>query len=218
MNIYIDIETIGGKREAVPDEFLKVAANLKDPEKIEAARVLALEKTSFNGAFGEIVSIAWAVDGDKVNCFNREGEDDSEKWMLEKFFMAVEQAINRHRTSSENFGYKWIGHFIQFDLGFLFKRAKILGVDMRSVNLPWPVNSWDKQVVDTMYLWAGRDTVSLDVLAFVLLGERKIESGADVAFYWSEHEFKKIRLYNIDDVEKTRNVHKILAPKGSINF
>lgn len=217
MNIYTDIETVGAKREAVPDEFLKVAANLKDPEKIEAARVVALEKTSFNGAFGEIVSISWAVDGDKVNCFNRNGPEDSEKWMLEKFFMCLEEDLSKQK-SAHTFAAKWIGHFLQFDLGFIFKRCKILGVDTRSVHVPWPVNSWDKQVEDTMYMWAGRDTVSLDVLAFVLLGERKIESGADVAFYWSEGDYQKIRLYNIDDVEKTRNIHKILAPKGSINF
>ncbi len=214
MDITIDIETVGGKRENIPDEFLKIKANLKDPVKIEAAYVEAVEKTSFDGAFGEIVSIAWAVGDNPVNCFNRLGPEDSEAWMIERFFMALAQEISVFQSEclTVDFSAKWVGHFIQFDLGFLFKRSKILRVNMHRVDLPWPVNAWDRRVDDTMHMWAGRDTVSLDVLAFILLGERKIETGADVAFYWSEEQFEKIRLYNIDDVEKTRSVHKLLKP------
>ena len=205
MKIYIDIETIAGTD--VPDDFRKFDGRLKDPEKIAADRKKVIDKTVFDGAFGEIVSIAWAVEESTVRTTFRT-DQRSETTMLHDFFISLKKDVTDARSSvtNENYESTWVGHHIQFDLGFLFKRSIILQV-AQTLRLPWPCNAWDRRVYDTMYEWAGRDTVSLDKLAYVILGERKTDKGSDVAGMWERGEYDKIAAYNASDVDLTRKIH-----------
>ena len=57
------------------------------------------------------------------------------------------------------------------------------------------------------------DAISLDALAWILLGKRKTMTGADVAGLWADGEYDRIAQYNVEDVETTRAVHKILCGK-----
>ncbi|MCR9214807.1 MAG: hypothetical protein NXI13_13910 [Proteobacteria bacterium] len=210
MNIFIDIETIAGTD--VPLDLMKVDSRLKDPAKIEAAKQAAVAKTSFDGAFGQIVSIAWAIDDGAISSVWRETEWD-EKDILGAFFDNLKFELDSARTAATAQTYEaaWVGHNIAFDLGFLFKRSVVLDIE-RTVRFPWPVNPWDQQVFDTQYQWAGRGNyVKLDTLAYSLLGERKTDSGADVAGMWKRGEYLNIANYNRDDVRITREVFKRLS-------
>jgi hypothetical protein len=209
MNIFLDLETIAGTD--VPEDLLKVDSRLKDPVKIAAAKKEALNKTSFDGAFGKIVSLAFAVDDEEIDVVTRAGPSVREYEALNMFAGRLDAAISEARTTCGADGYAitWVGHNIQFDLGFLFKRAAVNRIKL-PFRLPWPCNPWDKFVCDTNYLWAGRDYVKLDTLALVLLGERKTNTGADVAGMWERGEYDRIAEYNRDDVRITREVHKKL--------
>lgn len=206
MNIFLDIETI--KAEQVDDKYLKLDSRLKDPEKIAIAQQNALEKTVFDGAFGECVSIAWAIDDYSVVGVGRRTEDEADFLkialdMLQShvFKRATQVGIAEYRKT-------WIGHNIAFDLGFLFKRCAVLGVNS-PIRIPWPVNPWDRNIKDTAYMWEGRQhTVSLDKLSHVLLGEGKETGGSEVAKMWVNKQYDDILKYNMDDVRKTRDVFK----------
>ena len=69
MFIYLDIETIPSQRDDVRGlswQRVKVPANYKDPQKIEAYKYEHAEeeyrKTALDGGYGELCCIGWAVD------------------------------------------------------------------------------------------------------------------------------------------------------------
>ena len=78
MKIYIDIETIPTQNKEHQDfvcENLKPPANYKNEETInkwlEENKELAVNKTSLDGAFGEVVVISAAINDDEVVTFYR---------------------------------------------------------------------------------------------------------------------------------------------------
>jgi hypothetical protein len=208
MFITLDIETIAGTD--VPEDLLKVDSRLKDPDKIAKAKEEARQKTSFDGAFGEIVSIAWAVDGGDISSSTREYA--GEEKLLRAAVREIDEDVRgaRDYSSAHDYAIKWVGHNIEFDLGFIFKRCVVHGISLPSY-FPWPIKPWDRFINDTGYMWGGaKEFVKLDTLAYALLGERKTNSGADVAGMWERGECDKIAEYNRDDVRLTREIHKKL--------
>lgn len=207
MYITIDIETIAGTD--VPEDLLKVDSRLKDPAKIEKAKEDARQKTVFDGAFGEIVSIAWAVDGGKIDSATRGRE--SEDLTIVRALNGIDEKVQEARdySSAHDYAITWVGHNVEFDLGFIFKRCVVHGITLPSY-FPWPIKPWDRFINDTQYMWGGRDFTKLDTLAYALLGERKTTTGADVAGMWERGEYAEIAEYNRDDVRKTREIHKKL--------
>jgi DNA polymerase elongation subunit (family B) len=204
-----DIETIPCQSLG-PDDFkdrVKVPGNYKKEEAIEKYKEDHAEeawlKTSFDGMYGEIVSIAWAEGEGEVQSTYRP-LDGSEADVLESFFSAVRPFFDKHQVV-------WMGHNITgFDLRFLWQRAVILGVDP---GIPIPVNAkpWSDTIRDTLYMWKGTQTAggSLDAIckAFGLEGKGDI-TGADVWPLMQAGEHEKVGLYNQDDVEKVRTIYK----------
>ena len=215
---YFDLETIPSQDPDLLEIFkagITAPATYKKPESIEkwlaenreAAAKEKLAKTSFDGGYGHICTIAWAKnDGDIYVAHARTLGD--ERCILEDFFADFDQ------YHSETL----VGHNISgFDLAFLRKRAVALGVKMPDrTSLPRDPKPWDTSIVDTMTAWAGgRDRISMDELCKILGIEGKGSfDGSMVAEAWANGEHDKISEYCKDDVHRTREIHKRFLVAG----
>lgn len=238
MNVYIDIETIPTQSEehrawiradleAERDKTLagvRAPANYKDPAKIdeyiaqarqqivdqhEAAVQAAIERTSLDGALGQIACVAWATDHGDTTCLSVSDLSlQSEASLLELLWTDL-QAL--HTTSGTR--PVIIGHnHIAFDLPFLWQRSVIHGV---RPPMWWPRNPkpWSDHVIDTMLMWAGdRSRISMDRLCRVLGMPGKGDfTGADVWPAVREGRLKEVAEYCRQDVERTRAMHRRLT-------
>ncbi len=122
-------------RKAKIAETIKAPAQMKKAETIaawhagedkyagEKDRLIeeAYRKTSFDGAKGEIISIAWAVEDEPVCSYSRT-LNQSEAEMICGFYDSLYKSLDGRPPF-------FIGHYISgFDLKFLFQRCVILGV------------------------------------------------------------------------------------------
>jgi predicted PolB exonuclease-like 3'-5' exonuclease len=207
MNVFLDIETIPWQ---AADARARLAAEVKPPATMSKPETLArwreedlpglveeaYRKTAFNGARGQVVAVAWAFGDDPAEHYDvADLSPEAERKMLVAFFREV-----RTITCPT-----FIGHNIQFDLGFLWKRAVILGVEPPR-SLPRNPKPWDKSIVDTMHLWAGdRGYVTLDQLAADLGIPGK--GDVDGSMVWDlvqAGKLAEVAAYCRDDVELTR--------------
>jgi hypothetical protein len=241
MNTYIDIETIPGQglyasfledakeNFKAPSELTKTQAcadlgltgndakfTSKDDaiaqwvakfseEKAPEVAEQNWRKTSFDGAKGEIISIAWAIeDGPIAAMFRQLG--DSESDMLSKFFGELQLQLNGRKPF-------FIGQFVAgFDLKFIFHRAVILGVKP-PFDLPFN-GRHDQHFYDTQQAWAGfKGRMSQDSMckALGIEGKPGDISGANVWDHVRDGDIKRVVEYNIDDVNKVRQLHKRLT-------
>lgn len=225
MDIFFDIETIPQQPEeeakALIAETIKAPATMSKPETIEAwhkgegkyanAKRNTIEKayrdTSFDGAKGEICSIAWAVeDGSINNMAACDGATEAD--MIDFFFNSVFMECQKKQPF-------FIGHYIGgFDLKFLWKRAVIHNM---KPPFAFPVNGrHGKDFFCTMTEWAGyKDTVSMDNLAKALGIEGKGDmDGSMVWDTWDAGDYNKVRDYNASDVEIVREIYNRLTFRG----
>lgn len=212
--VYLDVETVPVQDpEAVFDirSQIKPPANLKKQESIDAwfaehgeqAGADLVAKTSFDGARGHVCTIAWAVnDGPVASCHASSVGDEA------GIITAMFSQLPMYKSVI------FVGHNIAgFDLPFLRKRAIILGVTLAQ-QFPRDVKSWDKNIHDTMTMWAGhRDTISMDNLCKALgIPGKSGMDGSQVAQAWTDRRHDEIEQYCRDDVERTRLIHqKFLA-------
>jgi predicted PolB exonuclease-like 3'-5' exonuclease len=217
MNIYFDIETIPTQNNAVIES---IAADIKPPATMKKAETIAeweanqkadaineaVAKTSFDGAFGQICCIGWAIDNEPV--FASYG---SEEDILNQFFTDISERYD----ASQDVRPIFIGHNVSaFDLRFLFQRSIILGIKPPSC-IPFNAKSWDDKIFDTMAYFAGfGNRISLDKLskALGLEGKNGI-TGADVWPMYQAGKIAEIAEYCKHDVELTREVYKKLTFK-----
>ena len=165
-----DIETMPNLDviELLPEPALKLG-NIKDPAKIEQKRELAkreqIERMALNPLFGRIICAAFyngkKAAGHIIPKLNDEMETKLIEWIFRHF-----QDGDRIMT--------WNGKGFDFD--FLFKRAMILGIDIRAFDLP-PITAYIKRNsdihIDLMVEWDWRNFMKLDTVAKILLGEGK---------------------------------------------
>jgi len=222
MNTYIDIETIPQQPEA--EARLLIAATITAPAQMskpetiqewhdgtgkyagvkEAAIDAEYRKTSFDGAKGQICSIAWAVEDGPVET-GLPVEAVGEAGLLADFFKSVYASMKGRSPF-------FIGHYISgFDLRYLYHRAVInkvspgfnLGMDGRH----------GKDYYDTMTAWAGyKDRISQDNLCKALGMEGKPADidGSKVWDFYKAGRYEEIRQYNAGDVEKVRTIYNRL--------
>jgi len=217
--LHIDIETIPSQLQWVKDgikETIKPPGNIKKPESIDKWMKENAEqsaenewlKTSFNGAVGEIICIAWAFDDDPVQVIGRK-LDEPESEMLGGFVGSVLFGANSKHSDLIK-PITWCGHYITgFDLHFLWQRMIVNNKEM-PVDIPHNVKPWGQGVFDTCHEWKG-DTSgygSLDAVAKILgIEQTKTMSGADV---WPEIQagnYEKVFDYCKSDVEIARQVY-----------
>lgn len=231
--LFLDIETIPGQGASIIEalradaraekDACKAPGNYKDPEKIaaniaeqHAAIDVAFEdrwrKTSFDGAFGQIAVVSFALnDGEPVKIYRDDyGNPEAEKHVL----MALCDALNEVIKPNMELATQVIGHnVLSFDLRFIVQRSIVCGVR------PHPVlaraasaKPWDTdKVFDTMAQWnPERDKrISLDKLckALGMPGKGEID-GSKVWDYVQAGRIAEVADYCADDVNKVRAAYK----------
>ncbi len=164
-------------------------------------------KTSFDGAAGEIISIAWAFEDGEINCAYRD-VGGSEEDLLADFFKSISDECGRHKPF-------FIGQFVAgFDLKFIFHRAVILGVKP-PFDLPFD-GYHNKDFYCTQIAWAGRGgRMSQDNLckALGIQGKPDDIDGSKVWDFVKAGDVERVAEYNKDDVSKVRQIYNQLTFK-----
>jgi predicted PolB exonuclease-like 3'-5' exonuclease len=209
--LYLDIETIPGPEVGRDAITVKAPAQYKKPESIQkwlaentdTEREQIYRKQSFNGGYGQICSIAWAVDDGFVGTTSL-GVRDAERDMLGRTLAHISTDLGGSANPTI------CGHFVSgFDLKFIMHRCVVLGVEMPQ----WLASqankaAWQGRIRDTMFLWAGaKGTISLDELCKILGIEGKGDiDGSMVYDMWLAGKHDEIASYCSSDVEKVRDV------------
>lgn len=196
--LFFDIETL-----PAPKETHGILAEIYDKKisKITNDRIPPpfteyLEKTTFDGAFGRICCISYAINDNPVKTIQ-----NSEKEMLQEFW-------NIAKNIDLFIGF----NIIDFDMRFIFQRSIIWGIR------PTKYLSFARYRSDPMYdlmyewsKWNQQDKISLDTLAKAL-GLPSSKGGAiegkDVAKAYEDGRIKEICEYCEKDVEVTRKIYK----------
>lgn len=234
MNIFIDIETVPAqdpdaiimlRAEADEEKLLiKAPSNYKDEAKIKEyilAKQIEIDtafeeryrKTSFDGAYGQIACIGYAIDDEPAKSVWSAGWNQMEGDVLAAFYRILNDRINSNSQMRPTF----IGHnLIGFDLRFIHQRSVMLGVKPPSF-IPFKAKPWDTVVFDTMLDWAGvGNRVSLAKLCKVFgLDAKGSEIGEEIdgSKVWDfvkDGRIADVAKYCEGDVERTRRVYKRL--------
>lgn len=163
-------------------------------------------KTSFDGSAGEIISIAWAIGNEDIDCSYRD-LGQKEEVVIQNFFNAIEEGVGRNKQPF------FVGQFIAgFDLKFIFHRAAILGIKP-PFDLPFD-GYHNRDFYCTQIAWAGRSgRMSQDNLCKVLGIQGKPDDidGSKVWDFVKAGDVERVAEYNKDDVNKVRQIYKRLT-------
>lgn len=191
--LFLDIETIPAGEDKYEKLKILYYKKKKDDESFEDF----VSKTSFDGAFGRILCIGYAVDEQVSDVFYNEND---EKKTLEQFW-------NLAKSCGQ-----FIGHNVMdFDLRFIYQRSIVLGV-RPSVELNF-ARYRSFPIFDTMREWTkwSMGNVGLEALAFALeIPSPKGEGidGSQVFEFYKNGKIKDILEYCKRDVDTTREVFK----------
>ena len=213
--LIFDIETLPADESSKKSlKFLydKKLEKAKEKEAPEISFEDYLSGTSFDGSFGRILCIAYAINDEEARILC---QPENEKKMLEDFWFIAGQCD------------LFIGHNItDFDLRFILQRSIILGVKpswnrfQELGKKPWEMFKYlsfaryqNLPIFDTMYEWSNwnnRDKVSLEHLALALSIPTPKDGidGSRVYEFYQAGQVKKICDYCLRDVEATRAVYK----------
>lgn len=219
MQVYLDIESVPGQGECrdLIAASITPPTTMSKPEtiemwhkgqgKYEGVKEAAIEekwrKTALDGTQGELISVAYAI-GSEQPLVKYRDLGESEAMMLRKVFLDIEMLCAGRPP-------RFVGHFIQFDLQFLYRRAVILGVKP-AFNLPFR-GRHEKDYFCTMEEWCGyKDRISQDNLckALGIEGKPNDIDGSKVWDYVKEGGIERVAIYNVDDVEKVRQIYNRL--------
>lgn len=212
MNIFLDIETCPSQSEELRREFLanvKAPGNYTKPESIakwleenaEAEAETALRKTSFDGAFGHVCVIGFAVNDCEPRALYADDWHAREATILAAFYSAIDVLCRARPAERPVF----VGHnLVEFDLRFLFQRSVVLGVKP-SHHIPFSAKPWDNSVFDTMARWDGKNRASMDKLCKALGFDGKGDiDGSKVWDYVKAGRIAEVADYCKGDIERTR--------------
>jgi hypothetical protein len=212
MDVYIDIETVPDQTRG-PDDYVdlvKVPANYKDPNKIldyqKQHAEEAWRKTALSPNWGQIWCIAWKIPdfSDAVQYTSH----DEEGALIADFFAHVSDMCNGRMPT-------WIGHNVQFDLGFLARRAMVNRVKSPWV-IPHTAAPWAGRYIDTMYQWGGaQEKIKLKELCKIL-GVDVDDDDIDGSEVWDAIQAgngDKVIEHCVKDVERVYQVRQIMEGK-----
>lgn len=198
MKLFLDIETlpVAGNQLGIIKQFYQ---EVKEKKGILTKPGVDFEtymrNTSFQGEFGRIFCIGYAVDDNKAECLSGD-----EKEILQKFWDLARNAT------------LFVGHnIIEFDLRFIYKRSVIHGIKP-SRDLSFARYRSDP-IFDTMKEWEkwASQGASLHKLSIALgLASPKEEGidGSKVYDYYLAGKQDEIIKYCIRDIKATREVYK----------
>ncbi len=205
--LFLDIETLPAEESKM--ETLKMLFKKKNPEFDQEKFDEFVTKTNFDGAFGRILCIGYAVDAEAPQVFYNE---NNEKKTLQEFWDLVSALSSAPRNPQyPDYYLLFVGHNVMdFDLRFIYQRSIVLGVrpayDLsfaRYRNYP---------IFDTMKEWVkwSNTGVGLESLALAL-GIPSPKDGIDgsqVAAFFAAGKVNDILEYCKRDVKTTRDVYK----------
>ena len=187
------------------DEAPKVRAAMQS--EFENELDSTYRKTSFDGAFGQVCVIGFAVnDEPAITLFNEDWQD--ERTLLENFACCLTSDIEHKDFVTV------VGHNVaSFDLRFLMHRYIVNGIRPHSViSRAAQAKPWESdKVYDTMVQWAGvGNRIKLDKLCKALnVPTPKGElDGSKVWDYVNSGRIDEVAAYCKKDVEATRQVYK----------
>lgn len=198
--LYLDIETLPAAKES--HEALRLLhAKKKNKKKKEYCEDQGdfeqyLLGTSFDGSFGRILCIGYAIDDNPAQCLC---DDKDEAKMLQEFWKIAENSN------------LFIGHnIIDFDMRFIYQRSIINNVQP-SLDLSF-ARYRNSPMYDTMKEWVkwSMSNVGLEHLAFAL-GIPTPKDGIDgsqVYEFYKKGKINEICEYCKRDVEATRAVYR----------
>lgn len=161
MKVFLDIET---QRTANPAVIKRIKDSIRPPGQYKKPESIAqwyasegasatLEKinaTALDGTFGQLAVIGWAIEDEPFQYVAGNAYTETEMLTLWTAQMEAEVA----KIGSSAFWASqvtYVGHNVRaFDLRFLFKRSRILGV-----KLQLPMGRYQDGVYDTMQEWCG---------------------------------------------------------------
>ncbi len=220
--LYFDIETIPCDESShKPLEYLyerKLGKKMKEKNLDKEAAIAEIgtlekyiESTGFDGAFGRILCIAYAINDEATRVICNDG---NEKKTLEDFWFVAKQID------------LFVGHNImEFDLRFILQRSIILGVkptwnrfEIPGVK-PWEMGKFltfarykSAPIFDTMCEWSnwGSGKVGLEHIALALGIPTPKEGidGSEVWKFYQDGKVKDICDYCMRDVETTRAIYQ----------
>jgi len=210
-DIVIDIETIPTQDVTIIaklKEKVSPPGNYKSEEAIkkwwattgQQKLVDVVSGTALKGAMGEVIAIGFQVGEENPTCLARK-LDEPEGDMLAEFTAHMDVAVD-----GNGLNYRIIGHNVGWDCRFLWQRGVITGAHIPD----WfPVEERSKRIYDTMREWAGwKEMISLDALAYALLGEGKDMNGGQVWDLVQAGDYDTLMDYCLKDVELTRRVYE----------
>lgn len=210
--LFLDIETLPASKES--EEVLKILFEKKRAKSSEKqAEEMRFEefvaKTSFDGAYGRILCIAYAIDDQetKVLC----NDADERKTLVEFWNLVRSLSAQPRNMQYPDYGLMFIGHNIMdFDLRFIYQRSVVL-----SVRPAYEINFARYRsypIYDTMKEWVkwSNSTVGLEYLALALgiPSPKEDIDGSQVAAQYAAGKLHDIMEYCKRDVETTREVYQ----------
>ncbi len=195
MNIlYLDIETLPAPSES-KDMLHEYHQKRVDRGKTDKTFEEFLESTGFDGSFGRIFCLSYAVNNLPTQCLS-----DSEKSILEKFW-----ELTRGIQLFVGF------NIMDFDLKFIYQRS-IVNKIRPSQELSF-ARYRNFPIYDLMWEWSkwSNSKISLDGLARALgFPSPKDEGidGSEVAKFHAQGKYNEICNYCNRDVETTRLIYK----------
>jgi len=195
--LFLDIETLPAEEDSHEAlRFLHKKAQEKNKNKNQDFEQYLLG-TSFDGAFGRILCIGYAIDDEPTDVLYENGD---EKEMLKKFW-EIAKDIDL-----------FIGHNVMdFDLRFIYQRSIVLSV-VPSRKLSF-ARYRSEPIYDTMrewVKWAPMSNIGLERLALAL-GIPSPKDGIDgsqVYDFYKAGKTQDILDYCKRDVDTTRGVYK----------
>ena len=210
--LFLDIETLPAPKES--EDVLKILFEKKraksNEKQIEEMRFEEfVSKTSFDGAYGRILCIAYAVDDRKTEVLCN--DTDERKTLAEFWDLVRTLSVQPKSVQYPDYGLMFIGHNVMdFDLRFIYQRSVVLGVrPAYEINF---ARYRSYPIYDTMKEWVkwSNSTVGLEYLALALgIPSPKDDiDGSQVATQYAAGKLQDILEYCKRDVETTRKVYQ----------
>lgn len=205
--LFLDIETLPADEKN--EKKLRMLFDKKHEEFEQEKFEEFLARTSFDGAFGRLLCIGYAVDDDPVEYLCNDG---NEKKTLQQFWDLVDAlSVTPRNMQYPDYGVQFIGHNVMdFDLRFIYQRSIVLGTKPSyEINF---ARYRSYPIFDTMKEWAkwANASVGLEYLA-VALGIPSPKDGIDgsqVSEFYKNGKVKEICEYCKRDVATTRDVFR----------
>lgn len=221
MLLYLDIETLPAMDAATRAD---IAASVRPPASLKKAETIAkweaedkpsaveeaIRKTAFDGTYGRVLAIGYAVDDQPPACHIGDERD-----VLTAFLSNLREAskLAFHGGETER-AITFVGHnIVGFDLRFLWQRMVVNGIKPTGELLAaMKARPWGREVADTMTMWNPdrQSRTSLDTLCKALNVQtpKGDMDGSQVYDAFKADEIEKIHTYCVGDVEAVRACYR----------